>query len=38
LVTAAGQFEVDKIRQELNKTSKEIGKLKAVSSRRFASI
>jgi hypothetical protein len=29
-LAAAGQFELDKIRQELNATSKKIGKLKAV--------
>ncbi|TVU48068.1 hypothetical protein EJB05_07690, partial [Eragrostis curvula] len=29
IVAAAGQFELDKIRQELNATSKKIGKLKA---------
>jgi hypothetical protein len=38
LVLAAGQVDVDKISRELNKTNKEIGKLKAVSSRRFALI
>ena len=35
MVIPAGQFELDAIRQELNKTSKEVGKLKAVRPRCF---